>query len=129
MTMRSQMTEIEIMNFALDFNNLIGNKNGEIGRLKAENKRLAALVSSLSKSTSTAKLTADDVRYAARGVWIESLNSKYKSHGQYAIPLNDGSGVLTGEKHIFRYEHYGKTWVAFAEMPQPTGEGEADEKA
>ena len=37
------MTELEIMNFALDFSNLIRTKNAEIGKLKSKNDRLEAI--------------------------------------------------------------------------------------
>lgn len=118
--MRQEMTETEIRNFALDFNNLISRKSAEIATLKTENRHLSALVSSLQSAGEV--LTVEDVRYSKRGVWIEPLG-RWSRPGQYAIPLKDGTGVLTGELGRYRYERYGETWVAYAEMPQESGEG------
>lgn len=111
------MTEIEIENFALNFTNLISNKNAEIGKLTTENKRLKAELNE--RLSHGGRLHMDDIRLAKRAVYcfhIKPISSR--DNGFWAVPLDDRSGVIGPNKGVLRYENYGKTWYAMPEKPE-----------
>lgn len=114
------MTELEIMNFALDFSNLIRTKNAEIGKLKSKNDRLEAISRKFIQHG--VELTLNEVRSADRPVFVYTLNPQYKrlsSSGCWAVPKKKGEGVLTARGGTLFFSNYGMTWVAYTdEMPE-----------
>lgn len=109
----NEMSELEIMNFASDFNNLIKSKNTEIGTLQEENRRLSAVVSQLSKPDR--KLTVKEIRDAKRPVYCFRINEKSAllRKGFWAVPVT--FGVMNAEtRGTYDYTNYEKTWIAFS---------------
>ncbi|OPY64103.1 MAG: hypothetical protein A4E56_00157 [Pelotomaculum sp. PtaU1.Bin065] len=104
------MTELEIVNFALDFNNLIQQKNNEIAALKSENIRLKAIVRQLEESSRI--LTEEEIREGERPVYC--FHTKQGNAGFWGVPLRDRMGVISSTKGIYRYINYGKTWYALS---------------
>ena len=117
----ADMTELEIQNFALDFSNLINRKNGQIAALKTENAKLAAIASGYIKAGR--KLTEDEIRAAKRPVFVYHKERYATKKGFWAVPLEDRIGVISARKGMYRYDDYGRTWVAFPDEPAPE-EGE-----
>jgi hypothetical protein len=108
------MTELEIMNFALEFNNLLKQKGFKISELERENRRLTETVNQLTKPPTA--LTVDEIIKAERPVFV-LLTKPYNSSvakGFYAIPSADLTGVITPKKSVYRYEKYGITWIAYS---------------
>jgi hypothetical protein len=105
------MTELEIINFAHAFCNLINNKNREIGCLKEQNKKLQAVVNEL--LVPGKRLSEKDIRNAKQPVFcfhVHPFNSK--DCGFWGVPLDDNTGVITNRIGVMRYENYEKTWYA-----------------
>lgn len=116
---RFDMSELEIMNFALNFNNLINQKDGEIAELSNKNEILKATVSQLLKPGK--RLSVEEIKSAKRPVFCRAFNLPKKLSEFYALPCEDKSGVISPRKGIYRYEDYLKTWEAFSEKPIEDG--------
>lgn len=108
----SNMTETEIQNFALNFSNLIRNKNNEIAELKSENSRLRATVKKLAEPGR--KLTEKEVREGNMPVYCLHMKRKL---GFWAVPIKDRTGVISNTKGVYQYSDYGKTWCALSAQP------------
>ena len=102
------MTELEIINFAYDFVNIIKEKNTTIQEL---NRKIQELLEQIRMETPT-KLTREEVNSISCPVWVVPQNSK---NGFYALPVN--GGVITAEGGRYRLDNYDKTWVAYSTRP------------
>lgn len=110
----SDMTELEIMNFAHNFNNLIQAKNNEISYLKSENSRLKAAVRQLAEPGK--RLTVEEIQEGNRPVYCFHMKTGKSSF--WGIPLKDMMGVISNTKGVYRYSDYGKTWYALSAQPE-----------
>lgn len=112
------MTENEISNFALEFNNLISRKNCEISKLITENKQLIATVAQFENYGR--RLGVEDVRNAKRPVFVCLVKpyNKESAKGFWAIPSADGFGIISSRKSVYKYENYDETWYALSMIPE-----------
>lgn len=113
----ADMTELEIQNFALNFYNLINHKNSQIAALKTENAKLTAIVSGHIKAGR--ELTENEIMDAKRPVFVYHKGRYATKKGFWAVPLEDRIGVISARKGMYRYDDYGRTWVAFPDEPAP----------
>lgn len=109
------MTELEIDNFALNFRNLIDQKNEEISNLKSDNRIMENELIQLRKPGKL--LSETEIRQGMRPVFVRHIPHNERFHDFYAVPLEDGTGVIGPTKGVYRYENYLKTWEAFSEKP------------
>lgn len=113
--MMEDMTELEIDNFALNFTNLIRQKNGEICDLKVKNQIMKNELIQLRRPGKL--LSIEEVRQAERPVFVRHIPHDERFHDFYAVPMQDGTGVVGPTKGVYRYDNYLKTWEAFSEKP------------
>ena len=119
--MHKEMTEHEIHNFALNFVNLINDKNNEIGNLRRDNERLRAAMTQLIEPGR--RLTEEEVRNGQQPVYAFSTYGTGRVIG-WVVPLKDGSGVISSTKGVYRYSDYGRTWYALSARLETGGREE-----
>lgn len=107
------MTELEIDNFALNFKNLIDQKNEEISNLKSDNQIMKNEIIQLRKPGKI--LSKEEIMFAKHPVYVQQIPYNARLQNFYAVPLEDGTGVIGPTKGVYRYENYLKTWEAFSE--------------
>jgi len=62
------------------------------------------------------KLTIDEIRGAARPVWVVS---KARPWGLYALPMGGGvDAVISASGGRYAYSNYDKTWIAYSDKPE-----------
>lgn len=104
----NEMSEMDIMNFAYNFINLLKKKDNEILELKMEVKRLQEEV----RMEVPVELTKDEVINASCPVYVVS---KTYSKGFYALPVL--GAVKNAVGGLYHFDHYGKTWIAYSSCP------------
>ncbi len=86
------MTKDEIDNFALNFCNLLKEKNSEIFELKAKTQRLNNELLQFRKPGK--RLTVEEIREAQRPVFAQHIPCDERLPDFYAVPLRDNVGSL-----------------------------------
>lgn len=106
----TEMTETEITNFALNFNNLINQKNRTIAELQMQVKELSNQL----RAKAPVKLSKEEIRQIDCPVWVVPGNRH--QNGFYALPIT--GGVISNKGGRYTLDNYDKTWVAYSTKPQ-----------